>query len=489
MLKRSSKFQTRSTSSSRRIPRIARRGSRTLSGIALALALFVLVGEGGKCLAEDVDGKLDAAFVLIGEEGRAVARAITRAETCPIIEIDGVGHVMQVRAHPGQMAKRPTASSPEDSKPSDFPVLVCDRSLADAAFTARIGSRILPLPRLPVKRIVVLGDSGCRMKKSDQAWQACNNEGQWPFRLVSEAAAEKKPDLVIHTGDYHYRENACPTPDCKDSPWGYGYDTWEQDLFVPAAKLLEAAPWVVTRGNHEECRRAGQGWWRFLDPRSLEPRRDCNRPEDDAVGNVSAPYAVPIDPDTQLIVFDSAMAASKADDPVMAAYRLQLKRAAQLASRARNNIWVNHHPILGFSPNPGDANKPGPGSGSLQVNFALDFPSLLPPSVQTAIAGHFHLFEAAAFAGQYPSQFVIGTGGSTWSEGTFPKRLPLDANVAPVLKTRPPVATFFARTQFYGFAMLERQNIGWTLTLHDRSGSTVARCRLLGKGVTCIDVN
>ena len=53
-----------------------------------------------------------------------------------------------------------------------------------------------------------------------------------------------KPDLVIHVGDYHYRENACPKDiaGCRDSPWGYGWDAWDADFFVPARPLLAAAP-------------------------------------------------------------------------------------------------------------------------------------------------------------------------------------------------------------------------------------------------------
>jgi hypothetical protein len=29
---------------------------------------------------------------------------------------------------------------------------------------------------------------------------------------------------------------------------------------------LRAAPWIVVRGNHEICRRAGPGYFRLLDP-------------------------------------------------------------------------------------------------------------------------------------------------------------------------------------------------------------------------------
>ena len=80
----------------------------------------------------------------------------------------------------------------------------------------------MPLPKAEPQRIVVLGDSGCRMKKADNAWQACGDAAAWPFETVANAAAEFKPDLVMHVGDYHYRENACPADvaGCKASPWG-----------------------------------------------------------------------------------------------------------------------------------------------------------------------------------------------------------------------------------------------------------------------------
>jgi hypothetical protein len=165
-----------------------------------------------------------------------------------------------------------------ESKPSAFPVLVCEKPIPPSARRAAIAGRALPLPKASPRRIVVLGDTGCRIKTSDRAFQACNDTAQWPFAAVAGAASDARPDLVIHVGDYHYRENACPdgNPGCAGSPWGYGWDAWEADLFAPAERLMRAAPWIVVRGNHESCHRAGQGWWRFLDPRPLAPGQDCN---------------------------------------------------------------------------------------------------------------------------------------------------------------------------------------------------------------------
>ena len=62
------------------------------------------------------------------------------------------------------------------------------------------------LPR-SIKRIVVIGDTGCRLKGDNV--QDCNDPAQWPFAAIARLAAARHPDLVIHVGDYHYRESPC----------------------------------------------------------------------------------------------------------------------------------------------------------------------------------------------------------------------------------------------------------------------------------------
>ena len=101
----------------------------------------------------------------------------------------------------------------------------------------------------------------------------------------------------------------------RGSPWGYGFDVWQADFFQPARRLLASAPWIVVRGNHESCNRAGQGWWRFLDTRPVAPQQNCNLAADDDIGNYSAPYAVPLgrNADTQFLVFDSSLGGCDAD--------------------------------------------------------------------------------------------------------------------------------------------------------------------------------
>ncbi|MFX8797610.1 metallophosphoesterase, partial [Acinetobacter baumannii] len=84
----------------------------------------------------------------------------------------------------------------------------------------------------------------------------------WPFKLGATLSASLKPDLVLHVGDFHYREKPCPAGNdgCAGSPWGDNWDVWREDFFAPADSLLRAAPWIMVRGNHELCDRGGHGW-------------------------------------------------------------------------------------------------------------------------------------------------------------------------------------------------------------------------------------
>ena len=118
--------------------------------------------------------------------------------------------------------------------------------------------------RIP-SRVVVIGDTGCRIKGT--AVQDCNDPSKWPFASVASKAAESKPDLVIHVGDYLYREEPCPAgsqASCGGTPAGDTWAAWNADFFTPAKNLLAAAPWAFARGNHRIVRRCSwRGWFYY----------------------------------------------------------------------------------------------------------------------------------------------------------------------------------------------------------------------------------
>ena len=426
----------------------------------------------------------------MGPDGAAVARAITTAAECPDMDVDGILRPMQVRMRAETIPLRTTRSEPAMSKPSEFPVLTCEASIPGGTKWAAIGGEALPLPKAHPQRIVLIGDTGCRLKTSDNVFQSCDDPTQWPFERVANAAAATAPDLVIHVGDYHYRENACPVDNggCAGSPWGYGWDAWRADFFHPARKLLAAAPWIVVRGNHEVCNRAGQGWWRFLDPRPVAPLQDCNAAVNDAVGDYSEAYTVPLgsNVDTQFIVFDSSLVGVtplKPDELMYRNYRGQLERAFAQTAKALRAFFMSHHPVLGFASNPAKPEAPFPGNGGLQSVLETLFPTVLfPPNVEALISGHNHLLEIVNFATPYPPQFITGNGGD-WADEPFPFPFPPGVEPAPGAV----VAEIVTSTRF-GYMTMDRAGDGWQMRAWDVNGALLTACTLNQRQARCTPI-
>ena len=427
-------------------------------------------------------------------DGHAIARAITRAPSCPALEVAGAASVpMRVRAAPRAVPAR-VADNLGDSKPAVFDVLTCEAELP-AAWTAgsaqvRIAGRPLPLPAAEVNTIVVLGDTGCRMKQPGNFFQDCAHSGTWPLEKIAGSAAALKPDLVIHVGDYHYRESPCPADEqsCSGSPWGYGYDAWDADFFHPARALLAAAPWVFVRGNHESCARAGQGWFRFVAAEHWTEARSCDDPKNDRDADFSAPFAVPLKrdgtPDTQLIVFDSSHATIKpypADSNDYRHYFPELQAVDRLAAQAPHNFFLSHHPVLGFAPVlSGGTIEVRPGNGGLQSVMRQLHPGrLFGPGIDAALHGHIHLFEMVSFASGQPVTLVLGNAGS-YRDVPLPSPLPTGTEPAPGA-----VVQNFTTTREFGFASLARQGGDWLLTEWDVDGHAMFHCTLHGASGRC----
>ncbi|WP_082079564.1 metallophosphoesterase [Cupriavidus basilensis] len=451
--------------------------------------------------AASAAANIQAAWVEIGDSNQAIARVITSYAApaaagdappanavCPLLTVDGVQQRMALRVGAGTMPLRPTASAPADSKPSDFPVSACEATLPAGASAASVAGRALPLPKASPRRVLVLADTGCRLKKADNAYQPCSDTAVWPFATLAATAAAMNPDLVLHIGDYHYRENLCP-PDiagCQGTPWGYGWDTWQADLFRPAAALMARAPWVVVRGNHEECARAGQGWFRFLDPRPYTEARSCNDPANDGSANYSEPYTVALGTDSQVIVFDSAKAGKTAlptSDPQFIAYQKQFQTVGWLASKPGmvNTMFTNHHPVLGFAPVAGSA--PAPGNLALQsVMSSLNAQAYYPPGIQVALHGHVHDFQAISFASNHPATIVSGNGGDNL-DVALPD--PLTPGAVPAPGTTIDKITHH---NSFGFLLMERSPApatGWTFKAYSVAGKLMATCAQTGTTLAC----
>ncbi len=387
--------------------------------------------------------------------GLEVRAAIPGAalQGCPNLSLDGVVAPMQARAAPGD----------------NYPVTICAAAVPAATTTALIDGLPLPLPKERPARILLIGDTGCRIK--DSHVQACNSLSQWPFRLGADMAAFEQPDLVIHVGDYHYRETACPLGNygCSGTPYGDNWDVWRADFFAPAESLLNAAPWIFVRGNHEDCSRGGMGWARALSPELFDPARGkngCLASEPPFVADIGV---------ARVIDMDVAVATEEAENPDQVA---DYGRQFALASNLRAPVWVAMHRPAFAEDAPENMRNRGDNK-----TLAAALRAHVASQMQLILSGHHHTFEAMDFGPDLPAQIVSGEGGDSLSPFAPREVKGLAINGAAV-------AAGVARPGVFGFAMLERASddttgLNWTLTAYDTRATAIARCKIKGRSLDC----
>ena len=374
-------------------------------------------------------------------------RAAVNDARCPAGEIDG---------KPIQLRER-AGSAP------GYPLRFCSAPLPAGARTASIASQTMPLPVAQPKRILLIGDTGCRI--SFPFFQACNNPTDWPFPDGAVAAAETRPDLVIHLGDFHYREQACPLGDrgCKDSPFGDNWNVWRADFFDPAKPLLAAAPWVMVRGNHEDCQRGGKGWSRALDPYDSVAADGCLR--------AGAPFKVDLGGLT-LVVMDSATAGELRARPEQAErYRREFESVENLAPAGP--VWLAfHRPVWAVAANLLGATM---GGNATMASVA----DAIPSRVSTILSGHVHTFQIMDFVEQHPVQVVSGHGGDQLHRTASDNPTGLTSQGARIRTGR-------GTSGVFGYAMLERgADDRWTITDRDFSGKSLLVCDLDNRRIDC----
>ncbi|HEY0396672.1 MAG TPA: metallophosphoesterase [Candidatus Elarobacter sp.] len=406
-----------------------------------------------------------SAWVQYAADGRPHARArVTR--TCPAISYDGGSLPMRGRAGmiPG------------------FDDVVCDAALPASATNANVeGTRLPAIPRAP-RTIVVFGDTGCRMSGEEQ--QNCGDPADWPFPKIAQTIAAAHPDLVVHVGDYYYRESNCPKimTTCENR-WGDTSHSWDADWFAPGKPLFAAAPLLLTRGNHEDCARGGPAWHRYLDPADTVPACPVAGSAAGAAATAtpagtagsappvdgSPPFAASFD-GLRIVVADSAADPSdtKADPARIAFYEDSFRKARALAAGANGETWfVTHRPPFA-STNQTEALL------ALMWNFA---------PFGVVLAGHVHDFEAINLAG-YPPLIVNGEGGTDLDEaGDTAKYVAAQrggGNLVYRLGAPAPAAS-----KQFGFAVYTRTASGWTISLRDPDGIERRSCFLTKGTVSC----
>lgn len=405
-----------------------------------------------------------AAWVELAPPG-PVVRVVTTAAACPrAAPVDAPGALptswetpMIVRAEPA---------------PPDFPNRVCEWLPPSTTRYVQIeGERsALRLPMPNPRRIVVLGDSGCL----GGTIQDCEHD--WPFPQIARYAAARQPDLVIHVGDYNYRGTncvaydgcctynpvSCGFPNCGDS-WG----TWQADFFTPAAPLLAAAPWVMVRGNHELCGRAGRGWFRYLAPHSPPPTCAPNPVENPTY---TAPFPLYLGDELRLLVLDSASACGQlAERDDVAEFHEQFARLEEHAANGTSQqTWLVSHRALWSV-------LKSSGQQSTVLNYTLQQASQnrLPASISLLFSGHEHLFQSLTMEQPgLPPSLVVGTGGAVLDD---PADVPERVEQVSATPSGPTIA-MATTVHDHGYLLIELAGAGWSATFYDLYDQPLATC-------------
>jgi hypothetical protein len=415
--------------------------------IVLRVALFLLVVSFGLIAIFSPAAAETFHWLQFGPSGLE-ARVITDAPNCPTLQLDAGETGMMVRA----------------SADERFPIKVCSAAVPPEAHSVALGTASLALPPASeLKRIAVIGDTGCRLKGG--YIQACDDPTQWPFAAIAEAVARQKPDLVIHVGDYYYRETPCPAAvtGCAGSPFGDNWPVWRADFFAAADPLLRAAPWVFVRGNHELCSRGGEGWNRMLAPYAFDAAAICKTNEE--------PYVVKFAGLT-LAVMDVSDAKEEANDEAQAQiYRGQYEALATMTS---GQTWVlQHWPI--WSPG---AEFAGHFLGDNKT-LAAAATGVISSNVMLILSGHHHLFQTLTYESDLPVQIVAGNGGDFLNPGS-----PTDPAGWVINGVK--VKSGVDLPGSFGFSIIEKQSEGWRLTNFDTLGQPHQSCLIDGRSANCL---
>lgn len=404
------------------------------------------------------------------------------SQTCPT-----VNYTLGTSRNPFRMRRLSTPMG------SQFPTTVCElrvpltasnavlqRSTVQAA-KVHPSNRQLPLPKWTgttrPATIGVIGDTGCSLptKPADPA-QDCAKD--WPFEQIATSLAKvTKPDLVIHTGDYLYREDPsrasdlAKNPGCQTPTDAASWDCVVADFFRPAETLLAAAPVALTRGNHEDCNPslhdgAGGAWFRYLAD-ELRSDRSCSLFTDPAFLRAGT---------LNLVNVDSSLAdpddnGGTANQGLFTAYFNAVNRDAAQPQHMNQDYFVFTHKPLWMV----KSANPNPTVATHVLDAAVADTNLgrLRDNVRLALSGHIHLYQMLDFDTHRPPQLTVGSSGGPLDNG------PNDSKVMGMAIGTPPQPVHQSITQeqsppggigIFGYADLTRGGGTWSVAFHESNG-------------------
>ena len=336
------------------------------------------------------------AWVQVAENGEFELRVIVTQKNkdqefaCPTALINNSKVKLKIRAEPEE----------------NFGNLVCFVKIEkkDSRISLEYKSSLnldLRLSRNPYKPVLILGDTGCG-NNNPYLPQDCSKVHSWPFKAIINDAARNDPRIIIHTGDYRYRNMG------NNIKWQDNWADWKADFFEPAAKILNKAPWIFSRGNHEACNKAHIGWRRYLDPDKYDSGlcRERHHSYFFKYGEI------------KLTLFDSSSITDRElDEDLAVKIKQELKNdLAKIGyfRRKHQDVWfLTHRPVWGLIPICDDSYC----EPSISVNLTMQkaFEDIKDWGVKRFLAGHIHLFDLFHYDDLDPYQIVVGNGGNSLS--------------------------------------------------------------------------
>ena len=357
---------------------------------------------------------------------RFIIRTIVKTNNCPTALVDGVTQALVLRT------KTP---------PTNFKYYVCEAYLAlnNPIKSIILNGFSLPTPISNPETIIVVGDTGCRSASQNCSPKNTYNPGWYYEKIAAEAAndpqAHKKPDLIVHVGDMHYRESN--NGDCAQTKNGPCWESWEADFFIPSQAFFNVAPLVMARGNHESCTRSWRGWFYFLAPEKLDTDLDwsptsCefNLGKQIPDGNYTPSYSIPFD-DLQILMLDTSITTyDDCDCFDNKKYTKLFNDLSDLYNKTNKPVWVvTHQPFWSILSSNGKAKASTPFSSRNKYSKHYIISAMTPSTqlkpnllkkgllgkahtIDAVISGHIHLSEIIEFKDHRPHQIVAGASGT-----------------------------------------------------------------------------
>lgn len=450
-----------------------------------------------------------AAFTIMAprdvSESQLVARALVRAEaTCPQVSVSGAGGDRELDMTP----RRPGATA----QPAFASLLACSAPLPAGLTSATVAGLTIPAA-LPdeVDEVAILADSGCRV--DEKRIQDCNSRDGWPLAQMAERIAAARPDVILDPGDYYYREIACPAEDaakCSPGPSptpGMPFDEndqgWLYEMIEPMSPMFPVAPIAFLRGNHEDCGRAGNGFFLYLDPRDgvedlCAPQQtgdglQAHPPQTTPTWAFDLPIAANGGRELRVAMVDSAYGTDKELTDWVDKQRVSYSEAAALTTPTpgRESWLLTHRPLFAVI---ADVNLPKDdpladtwsSDGQMVASYGLlDNYSMI-------LASHNHYLQATQIPGQ-PGALIMGNGGALLDppgEYYIPAYGPLTRAdgqpLVPGLAPYPNATMLWTKVDYgYGIARPGTEPGAWTIDEFRFDGAPLGVCDLANRTLAC----